>query len=737
MNQLDTNIGAGCPSGLAPSEAPILSDPSAFVRRVDGQNRLSLTVRGAKCGACINRIESAVNALPGIETARLNLSTGDLEIGWRGSLKARHIVSAVSALGYGVSPRDDNRGVSDEQREERGLLIALGVAGFATANIMLLSVSVWAGVGEMGETTRMVLHAISGIIALPAIIFSGRVFFKSAWNVLKHGHANMDVPISLALIIAFCVSVSETMRGGEQAYFDASVMLLFFLLIGRFLDARVRRKAHSSARDLAAMAHRTVMRVDPNGKATSVRASDIVVGDRILLAPGERAVVDMQINQGESDIDESLVTGESLARSAMPGMHLLAGTVNLSQPLAGTALAAASDSLLADIARMLDAGEQRRSTYRRIADRAVSLYVPFVHTSALLAFIGWLLAGIGVNEALLIGVSTLIITCPCALALAAPVTQVVAAGRLFRSGTFLKSGDALERIAQCDYIIFDKTGTLTLGTPQLSGDIPPKALEAAAELARASRHPLSRAIVDAAGTGPLASDVREFAGLGLEGTVQGKPARLGSAEWVGTDGGGGERSSLWFSQEGEPPVCFEFEDHVLDDAAVTIRRLQSAGYGMEIVSGDRAETVARVALTLGINQWSAAASPRDKVKRLAELEAQGHRVLMVGDGLNDAGALALAHASLAPGGAMDISQSTSDAVYSKGLSALPRLICVAKQARKVMLENFAFAAAYNLFAVPVAITGHATPLVAAVAMSASSILVSLNALRLNAMRENL
>ncbi len=242
MNQLGSDIGAGCPSGLAPSEAPIMSDPSAFVRRVDGQNRLSLTVRGAKCGACINRIESAVNALPGIETARLNLSTGDLEIGWRGSLKAPRIVSAVSALGYGVSPRDDDRSVSDEQREERGLLIALGVAGFATANIMLLSVSVWAGIGEMGETTRTVLHGISGIIALPAIIFSGRVFFKSAWSVLKHGHANMDVPISLALIIAFCVSVSETLRGGEQAYFDASVMLLFFLLIGRFLDARVAAK---------------------------------------------------------------------------------------------------------------------------------------------------------------------------------------------------------------------------------------------------------------------------------------------------------------------------------------------------------------------------------------------------------------------------------------------------------------------------------------------------------------
>ena len=514
-------------------------------------------------------------------------------------------------------------------------------------------------------------------------------------------------------------------------------MLLFFLLIGRFLDARVRRKAHASARDLAAMAHRTVMRLDPNGKARSVRASEISPGDRILLAPGERAVVDMQINQGISDIDESLVTGESLARSATPGMHLLAGTMNLSQPLTGTALAAASDSLLADIARMLEAGEQRRSTYRRIADRAVSLYVPFVHTSALFAFVGWLLAGAGVNEALLIGVSTLIITCPCALALAAPVTQVVAAGRLFRSGTFLKSGDALERIAQCDYIIFDKTGTLTLGTPKLTGEFSPEDLQGAAELARASRHPLSRAIVDAAGAGPIALNVREFAGLGLEGIVRSAPARLGSADWVGVDSGQGDRSSLWFSQAGKEPVHFQFRDHLLDDAAETVERLQRAGYGIEIVSGDRSETVEIVARTLGIDHWSAASSPREKVNRLEALQAQGHKVLMVGDGLNDAGALALAHASLAPGGAMDVSQSASDAIYSGGLAALPRLISVAKKARSVIIENFAFAAAYNLVAVPVAISGHATPLVAAVAMSTSSILVSLNALRLNAMRENL
>ena len=317
------------------------------------------------------------------------------------------------------------------------------------------------------------------------------------------------------------------------------------------------------------------------------------------------------------------------------------------------------------------------------------------------------------------------------------MTQVVASGRLFRAGTFLKSGDALERLAQCDYIIFDKTGTLTLGTPQLVGDVAPDGLSNAAQLARASRHPLSRALVEAAGAGPVASDVREFPGLGLEGVIDGVTCRLGSAEWVGADVDVASSSSLWFVEGNGTPVRFRFNDHILDDATQTIRALQQAGYGMEILSGDRAGAVAGVAGQLGISDWTAKASPRDKVERLEALQAEGHRVLMIGDGLNDAGALALANASVTPGGAMDISRSASDAVYSGGLAALPRLIAVAKQARAVMLQNFAFAAAYNLVAVPVAVSGHATPLVAAIAMSASSILVSLNALRLNTMPERL
>ena len=381
---------------------------------------------------------------------------------------------------------------------------------------------------------------------------------------------------------------------------------------------------------------------------------------------------------------------------------------------------------------MLTAGEQKRSTYRQIADKAVSLYVPVVHSTALLTFLGWwLIGGIGLREAILIAVSTLIITCPCALALAAPVVQVVAAGRLFKGGAYLKSGDALERIAACDHIIFDKTGTLTLGTPRLvSTGIPASLLAEAAQLARASRHPLSRALTAAAGAGPLAKNVKEYPGLGLEGEVHGVTCRLGSAEWTGAKATGHTGATLFFARGQEMPVELRFEDDIQANAAGTLAKLRAMGMTMEIVSGDRAEAVAEVSRSLGIDQWTASASPQDKVARLEALQAEGRKVLMIGDGLNDAGALALAHASAAPGGALDVSQSASDTVYSGGLSPLPGLVKTARAAKAVMLENFGFAAVYNVVAVPIAIMGHATPLVAAIAMSGSSIIVCLNALRL-------
>ncbi|MEL6752610.1 MAG: heavy metal translocating P-type ATPase, partial [Pseudomonadota bacterium] len=386
--------GGGCPSGLAPpSQVVAPRDVSPFVVSKGAVNTIDLSVSGARCGGCLSKIERAVSELPGVAEARLNLSTGQMRVAWIGDLAAERVIAAINDLGYRASPLDPDRSTDEAKREERRLLTAMGIAGFAAANIMLLSISIWAGHDEMGEITRTTLHAISGAIAIPAVFIAGRPFFASAWGVLSKGRANMDVPISLALILALGVSIWETALGGQHAYFDACVMLLFFLLIGRFLDARLRRRAHAAANDLAALQARSVSRIGSGGQVESVRAKDISAGDLMLVAPGERVVVDLDITEGTADVDESLVTGESTPITAAPGRRLYAGTVVLGRALKGRAVAAAADSLMADIARMLEAGEQRKSSYRKIAERAVSLYIPVVHSVAALTFIGWLLAG--------------------------------------------------------------------------------------------------------------------------------------------------------------------------------------------------------------------------------------------------------------------------------------------------------------------------------------------------------
>ncbi|MEO0881962.1 MAG: heavy metal translocating P-type ATPase [Pseudomonadota bacterium] len=702
----------------------------AFVREKNGVKKLDLSVRGAKCGGCISKIERAIRTQNGVTSARLNLSNGELNIIADDTFSANDVARVVTDLGYGVSAQSASKAAAHQKAEESHLLVAMGVAGFAAANIMLLSVSVWGGATEMGEQTRQVFHGISGLIAFPVIVFSGRHFFSSAWSALKHRNMNMDVPVSLAIWLAFGVSVWETISGGQHAYFDACVMLLFFLLIGRFLDARLRRRAFAAARELAALRNRTVSRITPRGIHT-VQTDDIKPGERILVAPGEQTAIDIEVVAGGSEIDESLVTGESLPRFAGIGSTVYSGSVNIGAAIEGVAISAAADSLLADITNMLEAGEQRRSTYRKIADHAVSLYVPFVHTTALLAFAAWLIIGASIEDAVLVAASTLIITCPCALALAAPVAQMVAAGRLFKLGAFLKSGDALERLAAIDHIVFDKTGTLTLGMPKW---IPTSKardnLHDAAEMARASRHPLSRALAAAAGPGKTAKGVEEHAGKGLRTWTNTQEHRLGSADWVGA----GEHLKqdgpvLWYRSGDAHPVAFEFEDAPQIGAEKAVKELSAMGFELEILSGDRSNAVEKMACLVGIPHWTSAASPQEKAGRLEHLAGKGKRVLMIGDGLNDAAALSLAHAALAPGGAVDISQASADVVFSGGLKTIPQILAVAQAAKQTMLQNFALAAAYNLVAVPIAVTGNVTPLIAAIAMSVSSLIVTLNAIR--------
>ncbi len=732
-------VSAACPlPGRAAEPGEPGLEPAPFVR-VDPENgllRLDLVVEGVHCAACIRRIERALGRLPWVKEARVNLTTRRLAVAFEGDpARASEIVATVEGLGYRAVPFDPSRLEGADAAAEKELLLCLAVAGFAAGNIMLLAVSVWSGhFTGMGEATRTFLHWFQALIALPAIAFAGRPFFRSALAALRRGRTNMDVPISLAVILAPTVSLVETIRAGEHAYFDSAVTLLFFLLIGRYLDRRARGAARAAAARLLALRAQAVSRIEPDGTTRPVRPESLEPGQEILVATGERVGVDGEVVAGRSELDTSLVTGETVPQPVEPGVRVFAGTLNLGAPLRVRVAAVGEGTLLAEIVRLMEAAEQRRSRFVALADRVARLYAPFVHTLAALTLAGWLVAGAGWHFAIMSAIAVLIITCPCALGLAVPAVQVIAAGRLMKGGTLVKSATALERFARVDTVVFDKTGTLTSGRMALEAIEGGGAedLDAAASLARASRHPLARALAAAAGPGPAAAGVEEVAGQGLRlSSPEGewRLGRRGFAAEVEEDGRPG--AELWFARPGRPPVRFRFADPLRPDAAEVVAALRARGLSVELLSGDRRATVEAVANRLGIGRWAAELAPDEKVARLETLAREGRRVLMVGDGLNDAPALAAASVSLSPASAVDVSQTTADAVFQgQRLAPVLEVLEVARRAERLVRQNIALSIAYNLCAVPLAVLGYVTPLVAAIAMSSSSLLVVGNSLRL-------
>ncbi len=704
----------------------------------DGIHKLLLLVEGAHCGGCIARIERALRSQADVETARLNLSTRRLTLVWRGGkARANELVSLVSRLGYRVVPLRE-ADISGSHGEDRVLLRSMAIAGFAAANVMLLSIAVWAGHGQgMGPATRDLLHWFSALIALPAITYSGRPFFYSATRALRGWGTNMDVPISLAILLTSGMSLFETVRGGPHTYFDSAVALLFFLLLGRYLDNRARGKARETASRLLALGTRAVTALTEDGQAYGLPVEQVSTGMRLLVTAGERIPADGVVLSGRSEIDSSLISGETHPAKVTPGDDVYAGTLNIGVPLTLSVRAVGEGTLLAEIVRLLEVAEQRRARFVALADRVARLYAPVVHGLALATFLGWLLfGGLAWQPALLIAVAVLIITCPCALALAVPVVQVVASGRLMRQGILLKSATALERLAQVDTVVFDKTGTLTEGRLVLQGSASEADLNIAARLASASRHPLARALSRAAPAASPAAGVREVPGSGLVLETADGEVRLGSRDWCGVgDTSPAAGPELWLQRPGAAPTCFGFADEPRADAAEAVAALKERGFEIRLMSGDRRETVADVAARLGVEAWQGAMKPADKVAALEMLATAGRRVLMVGDGINDAPALAAAYVSLSPSTAADISQTAADAIFQgQRLAPVVDLLTVARRADRLVKQNFGLAFGYNAVTIPLAVLGFVTPLFAALAMSTSSLVVVGNALRLGLRR---
>lgn len=724
---------SACP---ACSAAPLAQVQAQRALDAKGQEtKVTLSLPTIHCSGCIATVERILDTTPGVKDARVNLTLKRAMIVTDGTAMAQELADLLTVNGYEAYELDQTTiSQTSSDKEGRVLLMRLAVSGFAMMNVMLLSIAVWAGADG---PTRDMFHWISAFITLPATAFTAQPFFKSAWSALRARRLNMDVPISLAILLALVTSVWETMLSGEHAFFDAAIALTFFLLAGRYLDHRTRSIARSAAEELTALEVPRALKVGKEG-IEQVWVSHLSVGDIILVRPGGRMPVDGVVVSGTSEVDRSLITGETRPEFTTIGKLVSAGEVNLTGPLEIRATAVGEDTSLHQIAELVAIAESGRSNYTSIADKAAQLYAPGVHIMSALTFIGWYLWSFDLRMSLNIASAVLIITCPCALGLAVPAVTTAASGRLFKRGLLIKNATALERIAEIDTVVFDKTGTLTKGTPGLD-HIPTQDkdyLAVAMSLAAASNHPLSKAIVaelNAQGIIPADLDsLQEEAGFGISALWAGRKVKLGRAEWLGQIAETqDDATATWLQIDDELPLRFTFSDDYRVGAARMIQTLKSQGLSVYLYSGDNAGAVEKAARDLGIDHFTSAMAPMDKATAIEALSASGRKVLMVGDGLNDTAALAGAHASISPSSALDASRVVSDIVLlGQDIAPISDAIATARQAQKRIHENFQLATLYNIVAIPVAIIGLATPLIAALAMSLSSITVSLNALRL-------
>ena len=714
----DVTSVSACPACAA---APLAQSVAEAGSR-DGDTVLSLP--HIHCAGCIRGVEEALIAVPGVRSARVNLTRKRVSVD-AGPVEPEALVAALDAAGYEAHVLDAAMiAASDTDAIGRLLLLRIAVAGFAMMNVMLFSVAVWSGASA---ATQVMFHWIAAGIAVPALLFSAQVFVVSGWSALKHARLNMDVPISLAIILATGLSLFETTQGGERVYFDAALSLTFFLLVGRYLDHRTRMAARSASQELSALESPRAVRLE-NGVRTHVDVADLAVGDEVLVAAGMRIPVDGEVIKGASDIDRSLMTGESLPISVVAGDALAAGEQNISAPLHLRVTAVGEDTTLRRMAAMVETAENARSRYTALADRAARIYAPAVHLLALVTFIGWIAWDGNIAHALNVAISVLIITCPCALGLAVPAVMTAATGRLFRKGLLVKDATALERLAEVDTVMFDKTGTLTTGRASLdAAGLNSDETGVLAALAQASEHPVSKAIAAALPETVKRAELSglvEHPGLGVEAIWHGKRVRLGHGKWVGAD------ASPAFVIEGQAAKVLPFSEELREGARSVVDALRARDLDMHIVSGDAPDATATIARMLNLSE-TAGVSPMEKLDMVEAFRAKGQRVLMMGDGLNDTAALTAAHASMSPASALDASRTASDiVVLGHSLAEVPSALDTARAARRRVLENFAIAAGYNMIAIPIAVLGYASPLAAAIAMSTSSVTVLLNAMRL-------
>ena len=739
--------------GLAIYDLPDVQQ--SFVRREDGQHReAALILEGIVCAACVWLNEHQVSHLPGVLEFRVNYSTHRARVRWDADqIQLSAILGAIAAIGYTAHPFDPSRQEALHQRERAIALRRLAVAGLGSMQVMMLAVGLYVGeYQDMEAWIRQFLQWISLVLATPVVGYAAQPFFKAAWRDLRHRQLGMDVPVALAVLIAFVASIWHTVQGTGEVYYDSVTMFVFFLLTGRFLEMSARHRTAQISEALVRLLPASATRLRADDTPETVPSAELVPGDRVLVRPGETIPADGCIVDGISSVDESLLTGESLPLPRKAGEGVTGGAVNVDSPVVVRIEKVGADTVLSAIARLLDRAQSEKPRLALLADRIAAHFVAVVLVIAAGVFLAWWHWG-DFDTAFRITLSVLVVTCPCALSLATPAALTAATGALTRLGLLTTRGHALETLAQATHIIFDKTGTLTLGRLQVTtvrpvrALTPDRALALAAALERSSEHPAGRALVEAAAglALPAASEIRNTPGGGIEGWIDGQCYRAGrpefvaelseasQAQWPFADDEQADAAQSWVALGDAHGLIawFSLSDTVRPDARAVVAGLKARGFRLELLSGDRPETVAHVARTLGIEAATGGMSPHDKLGRLRALQAQGAVAAMVGDGINDAPVLAAAQVSLAMGGGAQLAHATADfIVLSEKLEHLLSGIDSARRTLRIMRQNFAWAIGYNIVALPLAASGGLTPWMSAIGMSFSSLLVVVNALRL-------
>jgi len=723
----------------------------SFVREAgDHVREAALILEGITCAACVWLNEQHLSQLPGVLSVDVNYATRRAYVRWDDRrAKLSDILKAVTDIGYTAHPFDTARFDDVQRRERKTALWRLFVAGFGAMQVMMYAYPSYVADGDMSADIEGLMRWASLVLTVPVVLYSAAPFFAGAWRDLRLRRVGMDVPVALGVAVAFLASLWATLRGGGEVYFDSITMFVFLLLGGRFLEMNARAKASRAVDELLKLIPAFAERVPDfpaSGATERVAVSMLRPGDHVLVRPGEAIPADGPIAEGVTEVDEALLSGESRPLVRRVGDRLAGGAVNVTSPVVMRVEHIGQDTMLAGIIRLLDRASGEKPALAQLADEVARWFVGALLGVAVLTAVGWWL--IDAERALWITVSVLVVSCPCALSLATPAALTAATGALTRLGVVITRGHALETLSRATHVIFDKTGTLTLGRMELIGIetlgavTSEDALRAACALESGSEHPVARALVAAGGGAAAnefpASEVRNIPGSGVEGILAGRTLRVGTLAFVAELAGALPAlkaddgcTLVGLGSQGDWVALFRLRDSVRPGAKSLVASLQSSGRRVELLSGDDAAAAERLAADVGITDVVANATPGQKLAHVRALQESGAVVAMVGDGVNDAPVLAGAAVSVAMGGGTQVAQGTSDVILvSNRLEHLAAAFDTAKMTLRIIRQNLSWAVAYNMVALPLAIGGYVTPWMAGIGMSASSLLVVMNALRL-------